>query len=135
MALTQFDCPHCSGVFQAENPPAGQAVTCPRCGKPVKLPDELPPPAPDSDPPWAIGELPAGERSEIAAEPTAPFIPFDFRGDVPGSARGRRPPKKRAVVRTLSPQEKKRSRRVRSVVLMISGLVVLAIAVVVLSRF
>ncbi len=135
MPLTQLICPHCAGVFQADNPAAGEAVTCPRCGHPIQLPDEWSPPAPDGDPPWPVGEFSSGEQTADLAEPTGPFIPLDIFGDVDSSAHVRRPARKRAAVRTLSRQEKKRRRQVRSVVLMIGGLVVLAIAVVVLSRF
>jgi DNA-directed RNA polymerase subunit RPC12/RpoP len=101
MASFEFACPHCSERFELENPRAGSHVPCPRCGKTVAIPADLP-----------QADQPAAE--EVVSKP---------------ASSGRESP----VVR-LSREEKQRRRQIRSLVWMIGGAVLLAIATILLSR-
>jgi hypothetical protein len=126
MAPVAFSCPHCSGRFEAENPPAGTAVACPHCRGAV---------SPSDDAAGAAREDPLAFLSP-PADSTAPLVPFDL--DEPKSIarraarrdRGRLP----RQVRRLSREEKARRRARRNLVLMTLGIVVLVVAAVLLSR-
>ncbi len=126
MALFQFACPHCSGQFQVQDPPAGQAIACPHCGLGVALPSELPPPAD------AVETPPESPRSTDGIE-----LPFEL--DEPAPAM---PPSPLAGAPVVLPQtrapmsreDRERRRTIRNLVLMVTGLIVLVAAVLVLSR-
>lgn len=127
MSLVRFVCPHCSGSFELENPPAGEQVACPLCQGTLAIPAELCEDEGvelefdfvDSDgveaPPMAfdVGELATGEllphRRTAAARHKPAIAPTD-----------------RAA--------KEHRRQLYSLVWMIGGGILLAIAVAVLSR-
>jgi hypothetical protein len=127
MALFQFACPHCSGQFQVQDPPAGEAIACPHCGRGVALPAELPPPAdvveapPDLPLPTDGITLPFDVH-----EPPTPSAAQPSRA----SAQVVRPPARAP----LSREERERRRTIRNLLLMLTGLVVLVVAALVLSR-
>ncbi len=129
MASFQFACPHCSRPFELENPQAGAVVACPACGESLALPAQLPAAlAPDDQ--GAEFAPP-----EVTNEESVPLA-FDL-GEPPPLRRGAAAPRKSPATpagRQLSREERMRRQQVRSLVLMIGGVVVLAIAVIVLSR-
>jgi hypothetical protein len=125
MASYEFLCPHCNGRFELANPPPGGRVACPLCRQTLAIPTELPEPVP------------------AATEPTQPVEaevrPLAF--DVDTASReleARRKARERADeaprIVPLSREEKERRRQVRSLIWMIGGVVLLAIAAMVLSR-
>ncbi len=133
MTLFQFACPYCSGQFEIENPPAGQAVACPHCREMVALPAELPPPVRETQ-----SVAPAGsEFLPPRAEANDAVLPFILDEPIsPAARRGRQSATRvqRPPVRRLSREEKELHRARRNLVMMVVGVVVLAVAAVVLSR-
>lgn len=136
MASIEFACPHCSGRFELANPPAGEHVACPLCRQMLAIPAELPEPEEDS-----VGAQARAEETEFAVlragEVKAPPIAFDVGKrsarpalDVPSLAREDKP-----VAESLSREAKEHRRQIRSLVWMIGGAVLLAIAAAVLARF
>lgn len=124
MAVVEFVCPHCSGPFELENPPLGERVACPQCGGMLEIPAELPGDDADED------EARATDDSE--SQPTAfdigELAPAEMLPHHRSTVHHERP------IRQLSREEKQRRRQIRSLVWMIGGGVLLAIAVAVLSR-
>jgi predicted Zn finger-like uncharacterized protein len=129
MAVVQFACPYCSGQFDVENPPAGQAVRCPHCEASVVLPGE--PPAVDAPPP--ANADPLAFLTPPAAGPAPTFAP-DEPMPVVREVRKRKPRPAPREVRHLSREEKERRRAVRNLVLMTAGVVILCVAAILLSR-
>ena len=149
MASFQFACPYCNGQFAVDDPPAGQAVACPHCGGAIALPAELNPaivaPPPVAGQPSA-SEPPSVEEDApwVAPTPTpsagATILPFEIESSAiphiatsiaqhgPGS-------RKRPPVRRLTRQERNTRRLYRNLALMAVGMLVLAVAVVALSRW
>ncbi len=71
MGVTQFSCPHCSGLFQVDGSLGGQQVACPHCRGVVALPtmaDSPRPTAPDPDP--------ASAMRSGASSPEVPLRPL-----------------------------------------------------------
>lgn len=137
MALFEFVCPHCSGRFDLENPPAGGQAACPLCSRTLAIP-ELP--RGDEETGGAVddaNEIEVGVvgRCDVEAQPVA----FDVGELAPLELlSGRHRSKVRQVepvVKPLSREEKERRRQIRSLAWMIGGAVLLAIAAAVLSRF
>lgn len=74
MALMQFACPHCQGVFQVDDAMSGQTVACPHCQGHVQVAgDAAAPPETSSlnDPPQAPPE-PKREPSRFPEPPSFP---------------------------------------------------------------
>lgn len=128
MALFQFACPHCSGQFQVQDPPAGQAIACPHCGRGVALPSELPPPADAVEAPPAPPPSPEDGVTLPFDVHEPPALPT---GQASRASAHVLPPPARAP---LSRDERERRRTIRNLVLMLAGLVVLVVAALVLSR-
>ncbi len=114
MTSIEFVCPHCSGRFELENPPAGGRVACPSCKGMLAIPAELPQPDTDEGAFDFVGERAPREllvhRRTSAAQQEAP------------------------IVEPLSRAEKEHRRQIRSLAWMIGGGALLAIAAAVLSR-
>jgi hypothetical protein len=131
MASYEFLCPHCSGRFALANPPPGGRAACPLCGQTLAIPAELPESLPAPRGPAAAAQE---TRQE---EPEAPSLAFDVDAAARELAsrrkRGERPVEAPRIV-PLSRAEKERRRQVRSLIWMIGGVLLLAIAAIVLSR-
>jgi hypothetical protein len=119
MASFEFLCPHCSGRFELENPPPGEQTACPLCGGPLAIPPELPEP-----PPAPPQVQPASAPAEVDV------TQFGLNVD-PSPARA---PGVVSREEPLSREEKERRRQVRSLIWMIGGVLLLAVAAIVLSR-
>ena len=137
MTSIEFVCPHCSGRFELENPPAGGHVACPLCGQTLAIPAELPPA--DEQTPSAASDANQSEFDFVGpGDAEAPPLAFDVGELAPLTSPSRRRRSKaredKPVVERLSREEKERRRQVRSLVWMIGGAVLLVIAVAVLSR-
>jgi hypothetical protein len=136
MALVDFACPHCSGQFQLENPPLGGQVACPLCRQMLAIPSELPPDVADSDaaaPVTSPSESETGEHPHVETREIELDV-ADTAGHVPRAQRRTRLGDERVAVEPLSRIQKEHRRQVRSLVWMIGGAVLLAIAAAVLSR-
>ncbi len=145
MPWFEFACPHCSRRFGLENPPAGQQVDCPECGKPLAIPVDLPAPMnPIGAPDESQGEASDGgaldfiqptlsmeSQRSAPKSPVAP--PVEDRPPTPPAASTEalaQPP----AVRQLTRQEKEARRQRRSLIFMVGGLILLIAALIVLSR-
>jgi hypothetical protein len=128
MALVEFVCPHCSGRFGLENPPAGEHVACPLCRGTLAIPAELPPPDADE------GKMDFVARDDVEAPPLA----FDVGELAPAKLLARRrtsaardePP----AIAPLSRDKKEYRRQIRTLVWIVGGGIVLAVAAALLSR-
>lgn len=129
MTLIEFVCPHCSGRFELEDPPAGESVACPLCGQTLAIPAELP--QDDTD----DGAFDFVGRDDVEGPPLA----FDVGELAPAELLPHRrtpaahdePP---AVV-PLSREQKEHRRQIRTLVWIIGGGILLAMAAAVLSRW
>lgn len=141
MASFELLCPHCSGRFELANPPRGGQVACPRCGRSVAIPADVPKPVAErrvtrSKPPPSRPK----DADEGEAEPV--LLPYDEdepRPEAQPPVEASPPvPTSEAVheapVVRVSREEKARRRQMRSLIWMIVGVVLLAIAVIVLTR-
>ncbi len=117
----QFACPYCSGQFEIDQLPEGNAVACPHCGEAVGFPAELASPQTES------------ARSGAAELPDGVFDFLD-RANPATKADSSNTAGRRGRPRTLTRQERERLRMRRNVVLMVVGVVVLSLAAVLLSR-
>ena len=113
MTSIEFVCPHCSGRFELGNPPAGEHVACPLCKGMLAIPAELPHPDTEEGP-FEVGELAPAELQVHRRKPAA-------HDEAP-------------LVAPLSREQKEHRRQIRSLVWMIGGGALLAIAAAVLSR-
>lgn len=125
MPQYRLACPHCSHTFALENPPAERQVSCPACGQALALPEHLP----------AASQPPGPTSSFEGAADLAPTVTSPADVAAPPSIVDQGPAAPAVgPVRHLSREEKVQRRQTRSLVLMIVGVVLLAVAAVVLSR-
>jgi hypothetical protein len=133
MASFEFLCPHCSERFELANPPPGGQANCPRCGRAVAIPSELPE---QVSPAIDVPAPPTPEPRPAAVEP--PPVVFDAEAMSlelgVRQSRPTEPAEDLPRIEPLSREEKERRRQVRNLVWMIGGVVLLAIAALVLSR-
>lgn len=119
-----YHCPHCSGPFTIEQAPPSETVACPHCGGAVALPDQ---------------KLAVEPRGDAATAPEESAAALDFlqpsvASPAPPASPTPAPPQTKPILEPRSRIELERRRTVRNLVLMTVGVVVLAVAVVVLSQ-
>jgi hypothetical protein len=133
MAVVQFVCPHCSGRFELASPTPGGQAACPRCGRSLAIPAELPAAA-DGAADDAAAFVPRSPEPDSPA-PELAFDPGELSGWLPArrEAGPAATPVERPVVH-LTREEKEHRRQRRNLIWMIGGVILLAIATIVLSR-
>jgi hypothetical protein len=130
MTSVRFACPHCSGQFSLDDPPAGQAVGCPHCGRSVGIPQ-----SPQQVETSAAVQS-VSERDETAIGGDA----LDFLNEavsVPRRGRKASLPSDGVPlpeIRLLGRIEQRRRQQRRSVVVMILCMAVLAVALMLLNK-
>ncbi len=124
MESNVFACPHCNGPFTIEQIPPSQAVACPHCGGAVAVPDQQ-----SASEPWR--DAATGLEESAAA---LDFLKPSVVSPAPPAEPTPQAPTSKLVLEPRSRIEQERRRTVRNLVLMTVGVIVLAVAVVVLSR-
>jgi hypothetical protein len=131
MSTEQFACPHCDGRFLIAASSAEQIMACPHCGRQVAI-------APTIGIELASQPVVAGSDSlELAPPESPPFVPFDFRDSQlpPPVAPPSSEPDPFAPGRLQLGRSARRRRTLRSLIVMLACLAILAGAVVLASRF
>ncbi len=123
MAADPIDlaCPYCAGRFQEVAEAENRAAACPHCGRSVTVP---------AAPRQVVPPAPPATKFEVEGPPD-PRSPFDFAEPAKVLVNRRGEP---VPLRRLTPEEKERYRRRLNLLFALLGMVILAIALVVLLR-